>query len=241
VKRLSETRPLEGPEEERLAELVKAAPEVGVSATKRRQILAAVLAARGRHRGWSTPLRPVFVMAALLLTGAAAAATLGPTWILEHVKTLTAAAPAATTRPSPQPSRVHHTAMLEVPSASSAPPADDPAAGVPPAPVTRSVVRSSGRENDRMRASAHDDPTRLVDAIRALRTDHDPVRAAGLLAEYMKMYPHGALAEEALALSIEAAAVRNDPGAASFAEQYLKKYPRGRFRRAAEQALAQRR
>jgi hypothetical protein len=245
VKRLSETRPLEDPEEHRLAELVRAAPRVGVSATKKPQILAAVLAERSRHRGWSFGLRPVLVLGALLLTGAAAAATLGPTWILARVKTLTAPAPVTTTRPSPQPSRVHHAALLEAPPTASATPAEDPAPVVAPTPVARAVVHPSGhpsgRENDRMPASAHDDPTRLVDAIRALRTDHDPARAAALLAEYIKMYPHGALAEEALALSIEAADARNDPSTASFAEQYSKKYPRGRFRRAAEQALAQKR
>ena len=68
-----------------------------------------------------------------------------------------------------------------------------------------------------------------------LRNHHDPVRAGQLLDEYLKVYPRGALAEEALALSIEAAAARHDAArAAAFADRYLKEYPNGRFQRAAE-------
>lgn len=245
MKRLVETRPLGGPEEERLTELIKSAPQVGLSATRKRQMLAAVLARRGHHGGWSTRLRPVLVLVALLLTGATAAATLSPKWILARVKTLIAGAPAATARLDPEWSRAHHRPTPEAPAAPLASSADEPtgaaplAALAPPPPAPRLVGRASARENDRMRASPHDDPSRLVDAIRALRTDRDPTRAARLLAEYLRMYPHGALAEEALALSIEAAADRKDPGAAAFAEQYVRKYPSGRFRRAADQALAQ--
>jgi hypothetical protein len=238
VKRLLETRPLGGPEEERLAELIKAAPQVGLSATKKRQLFAAVLARRSHHPDWSTRLRPVLVLVALLLTGATAAATLSPKWILERVKTLIAPTRDSPTLPAPQPSRARHAPMPEPRAPSLAPAADDPTTALPP-PAPRLVARSSVRETERMRASPHDDPSRLVEAIRALRTDRDPTRAAGLLAEYLKLYPHGALAEEALALSIEAAADRKDPSAAAFAEQYVRKYPSGRFRRAADQALAQ--
>ena len=46
----------------------------------------------------------------------------------------------------------------------------------------------------------------VVAGMRALRLDHDPVRARGLLAQYLERHPNGALAEEALALTIEAAA-----------------------------------
>jgi protein-tyrosine phosphatase len=80
----------------------------------------------------------------------------------------------------------------------------------------------------------------VVEAIRALRTDRDPGRAATLLAAYLRTYPHGALSEEALALSIEASAAQHDPRAATFADQYLREYPHGRFRRAAGQALERR-
>jgi len=64
--------------------------------------------------------------------------------------------------------------------------------------------------------------------------------AASLLAACLRTYPDGALSEEALALSIEASADQHDPRAATFAEQYLREYPHGRFRRAAGQALERR-
>jgi len=79
----------------------------------------------------------------------------------------------------------------------------------------------------------------VVQAVEALRNQHDPWRAGKLLADYLASHPRGALVEEALALSIEAAAARHDdPAAASFANRYLKDYPTGRFRRTAETALA---
>ncbi len=86
-------------------------------------------------------------------------------------------------------------------------------------------------------AHASEDPSRVFDAIQALRTDRDPARASRLLSEYLTRYPHGALAEEAVALSIEAAAARHSPRAVGFAERYQRAYPRGRFRHTAEQAL----
>ena len=61
--------------------------------------------------------------------------------------------------------------------------------------------------------------------------------AARLLADYRAKYPDGDLQEEALALSIEAAVARHDPAAPSFAAEYLKRYPNGRFHGQAERAL----
>ncbi len=59
-----------------------------------------------------------------------------------------------------------------------------------------------------------------------------------LLDQYLRTNPRGALAEDALALSIEAAAARKDPRAADYARRYLARYPNGRFRKVAERALA---
>jgi outer membrane protein assembly factor BamD (BamD/ComL family) len=74
--------------------------------------------------------------------------------------------------------------------------------------------------------------------MRALRQDGQPDRAARSLDEYLKRHPDGELAEEALALSIEAATMRGDPRAKDIASRYLAKYPSGRFRSAAERARA---
>ena len=55
----------------------------------------------------------------------------------------------------------------------------------------------------------------------------------------MQANPQGALSEEALALSIEAAHARKDPAAKSHARRYLARYPAGRQRRLAERVLAE--
>ena len=65
--------------------------------------------------------------------------------------------------------------------------------------------------------------------MRALRLDHDPVRARTLLARYLERRPNGALAEEALALTIEAAVAHHDGDAAALGARYLRRYPAGPF------------
>jgi hypothetical protein len=74
--------------------------------------------------------------------------------------------------------------------------------------------------------------------VRALRKQGDPARAQALLDQYLKSNPRGALSEDALALSIEAAVARKDPRAAEYARRYLSRYPNGRFRAQAERALS---
>lgn len=76
----------------------------------------------------------------------------------------------------------------------------------------------------------------LMSAVRALRHEHDPARATKLLDDYLRRYPSGALAEEALALAIEAASARGDGRAPALARTYLQKYPQGRFASAARAA-----
>ena len=66
--------------------------------------------------------------------------------------------------------------------------------------------------------------------MRALRLDHNPVRARALLATYLERHPNGALAEEALALTIEAAVAHHDGDAAALGARYLRRYPAGPFR-----------
>jgi outer membrane protein assembly factor BamD (BamD/ComL family) len=86
--------------------------------------------------------------------------------------------------------------------------------------------------------SAIEDDRLVFEAMRALRQEGQPDRAARSLDEYLRRHPDGELAEEALALSIEAATMRNDPRAKDIAARYLAKYPGGRFRSAAERARA---
>ena len=74
--------------------------------------------------------------------------------------------------------------------------------------------------------------------MRALRVEHNPVRARGLLARYLAEHPSGNLAEEALALSIEAALAHHDVDVVALANRYLRLYPHGSFAALARQALA---
>ena len=72
--------------------------------------------------------------------------------------------------------------------------------------------------------------TQVLDAMIALRRDHDPERAQALLDPYLQRSRQGALREEALVLAIEAADARSDRArAARLARVYQDEYPGGRF------------
>ena len=73
--------------------------------------------------------------------------------------------------------------------------------------------------------------TEVLDALVALRRDHDPVRAGALVDKYLADHPRGALREEALVLAIEAADARGDHlDGRRWARIYEAEYPQGRFR-----------
>jgi hypothetical protein len=83
-----------------------------------------------------------------------------------------------------------------------------------------------------------EDPKLVLDAIRKLRSSRDPAASGALLAQYLKTHPRGALAEDALALSIEAASAQRDAGAAAgFGRRYLTQFPNRRFRGVALRAV----
>lgn len=72
--------------------------------------------------------------------------------------------------------------------------------------------------------------TEVLDALVALRRDHDAERAARLLNRYLATNRRGALREEALVLAIEAADARhNQVHAQVFARAYQVEFPAGRF------------
>ncbi|HEY6476288.1 MAG TPA: hypothetical protein VI456_06870, partial [Polyangia bacterium] len=80
-------------------------------------------------------------------------------------------------------------------------------------------------------AAATAERTQVLDAMVALRHDHDAARAGRMLDHYLATHPHGALREEALVLAIAAAAARGDgPTARRLAAGYAGAYPNGRFR-----------
>ena len=139
-------------------------------------------------------------------------------------------------------------------AAVTTPPAASPSPDVAPPPVAsvasrapvasprlRHAAPSAARDEARRELArdrdAEDQETQAVLAgMRALRVDHDPVRARGLLARYLERRPGGALAEEALALTIEAALAHQDDDAPALGALYLRRYPGGPFKAVALRA-----
>jgi hypothetical protein len=237
VDRLIETKSNADPTQAYLAELLRANEPVLVSSARKQQVLNGIfLRQQMRRRPVARLLRPVFVVGVLSLAGAAtAAATIGRrVWIEHRAPVVEGPAPRAPVVAVRHARPVRVAAAAEAPAPRSAQPIAParPAHRVKPPARARVVVPRA--------VPSSEDPSQVVDAIQALRNHHDPVRASRLLAGYLTRYPQGALAEEAIALSIEAAAANHSPAAASFAERYLRQYPNGRFRQTAEKALAAR-
>jgi hypothetical protein len=101
-----------------------------------------------------------------------------------------------------------------------------PRHAAPPSATHDQAKRELARDRDE-----EDQETQAVLAgMRALRVDHDPVRARTLLARYLERHPNGALAEEAVALTIEAALAHQDDDAGALGALYLRRYPGGPFK-----------
>jgi hypothetical protein len=115
-----------------------------------------------------------------------------------------------------------------------------------PAPIVAAPERRPSREAIAARARrtsappsqlASEDASAVAAAMRALRVEKDPARARALLARYLGEHPNGALAEEALAMTIEAALAHRDTDVSVLAARYLRLYPLGSFAALARDAL----
>ena len=113
-----------------------------------------------------------------------------------------------------------------------------PIARAPEPRVQRDAIASRPRRAAVSAALVGEDTSAVSAAMRALRVERNPVRARGLLARYLSEHPNGNLAEEALAMSIEAAIAHHDADVADLASRYLRLYPQGSFHALARQALA---
>jgi hypothetical protein len=231
LKRLIEQELRPDSPEHALAELVRATPALDDAPSLNQQIFAQLslaIASSPRPR-WSVPVRRAWVWgpAALVFAGAAAAAAVE----IGHRQPV---APSHVDVPA-----VERTESLPPPAVgpeSSSPPpiASAPAVAPVEAPSTGLKLRSA----DRRPAGSGEDPTLVLEAIRALRTQGDASRASALLAEYLRTHPRGVLSEDALALSIESAIARHDSrAAADLGRRYLAKFPNGRYRAFASQAV----
>jgi TolA-binding protein len=105
----------------------------------------------------------------------------------------------------------------------------------PPSPKGPSA-RGESRAESSGRTANPSEKELVFDAMRAIRREGHPERAEKLLDEYLRLYPQGSLAEEALALSVEATTMLGESRARSLADRYLSRYPNGRFRASVERA-----
>jgi len=207
------------------AALLAKVPPLELSSTQRRRIRARIdaVSAERHSLGW---LRPAFAVPVLLIVGVASA-TVGPR--LYH-----AVVPqSAFEQEPPRGQPVHLTA-----------PQTQAPVATPASPATKDTITPEQLEPEKPAATPapHVEPSGpgaslMMEALQARRAG-DTARAQELTAEYQKKYPNGALKEEALAISFESAAARNDSSAVRLAQKYLAAFPHGRFRAQAEQVLA---
>jgi hypothetical protein len=206
---------------------------------------------RGSRRG-PRLLRPVIVAGVLISCGAFASAALGPWrgWIGRAYErmvprhTPVAAAPVAlharARRPVATPPLALAAPSPVIPAAPTAPALRPPVVHVaPPSLHPHHAVTLPPAPTPAPPPQAEQDTQVVLAGMRALRLEHNPVRARALLAGYLQLHPNGALAEEALALSIEAAVAHHDPDAPALAGRYLRRYPSGPFRALAQQEIAE--
>jgi hypothetical protein len=180
-------------------------------------------------------LRPVVVGAVLLGGGAAASAALTG-WPARLMRSLeTHASPRAEIRSVTRPSTVHTARMIVPTAVVEARPVTAPRTPTS-APVRRPPIEAPARRPQAEQPA--DDPSLLVGATHALRVDRDPELARSLAKRYLERQPRGALADEALAISIEAAIDHHDADAAALSARYLAQFPHGSFRALAERTLA---
>jgi hypothetical protein len=205
----------------------------------------------GHTRRRSAPLVLRFAVAACVLLGGAAivSAAMGqwPDWATRAYQRVVGPRGDAPARARAHTHAARHVDAVPAPAPAVAP-AEVPWPDIPiepagPSPAAHRATRAAPARAQHPVATpapvAGEDTSAVTTAMRALRVEHDPVRARGLLARYLAEHPNGNLAEEALALSIEAALAHGDSDVAALANRYLRLYPRGSFVALARQARVQ--
>lgn len=215
-------------------ELVESADPISVPVALKQRMLLSLGAGRPRPRQpW---LRPV-VVCAVLLGGTAVASAAFTRWPADLVgvcRTLVGGPPLAQ---GAAPAVEGGGARSAARAAMVASPADGAALDAADLPVSFHPL-ADGRRRAKPHPSAHEDPALVVAATRALRVERDPRRARLLAARYLREHPRGGLAEEALAIEVEAAMDHHDGDTSALAFRYLSLYPHGAFREATDRALS---
>lgn len=216
--------------------LIESAEPFEVPVGRKQRVLARLAQADVRPRvRW---LRPIIVVGVLLGGGAIASAALTqwPAWVVRSLGQIVISAGEQTPSPAGRRHRPSVASLPEPPA--EAVPVTAPAVAEP-ATVERPVPpRDVSVDRRARRAAALENPSLLIAATRALRHNHDPRRARALAARYLATHPSGALAEEALAVAIEAAIDEHDADCAALSRRYLELYPRGSFRSTAQRGLS---
>jgi hypothetical protein len=218
----------------RAAKMLGAAePFVASDATRRRILASVVRETPPRRQGWKWIASPAIIGAVLLGT-TIAGATLERAWITQTYRSLVALASITGTRPASEP-ETQPALSRKAPGGPESPAAGTPVESLPRAPQAFSATPGAP-----VASSSGDGATLVLSAIGVLRREHDPARAGRMLSEYLRKHPRGALREEAMALSIEAAMARDDARASQqLAARYERAYPKGRFLSISRAALGQ--
>jgi hypothetical protein len=204
------------------AELLRSTPPTPDDPDIRARVWRAIDAPAARRRRIPLLIAKLALVAIVALAAGTAGAVITHRWILPKVDGAAASPQATPSRPPVEKARPIAAVL----------PADEPAAGRSPSPKppARSTPKKVTVVPPPSTASAARERTEVLDALVALRREHDAVRAGTMLGRYLSAHPHGSLREEALALAIEAADARGDrPGAAQLAQLYREEFPAGRF------------
>ena len=251
--RLTEMQDLHDPDEAEAARLLRALSPAAPNELAERRVYARICA--GPSRG-PRVARIAVLVTALLVSTTILSATLARRWLAGSDQkssgptlSLPSAQPRHATAPREQEPEVRpapadsiptvRSATDQVASASATPVSTrrdrvrEPLAGKRQV-VVSSDVRSSVEESPVTEVAPAPPPPEeaalVMAALRSLRREHNPARASVLLQTYLTRFPKGVLTEEALAIGMEAAAARHDaPSAKALANQYLARYPAGRF------------
>jgi hypothetical protein len=185
-------------------------------------------------------LRPAIVGAVLIGCGAFASAALGPWrgWVTRTYQRLVAPV-ASTGEPAARPRRIAEAHRAEAAPETAPSTIDSPPPPAVAAPLLAPPPPAAPAPRSRRAAPApSEDTAPVMEAMRALRIEGNPVRARALCARYLERHPNGTLAEEALAMTIRAAVAHHDADAGALSARYLRLYPEGAFRALARQTLA---
>jgi hypothetical protein len=220
TKRLREEPADPGSSQHAAIELLRAARPLEPSPLAKARVRAALAREPAARGPWA--FRAAAVVVLLGAGSVAARATLAERWRAWRGGYTPAAGPiAAPPARSVAPAAVVLAAPVEPAALAQAP---------PPVSAARVHPHHRARPVDVAPAPPADDPRLVATALRALRVEHDARRAGQLVEEYLRAHPRGALVEEAMALSVEAAAARRDAVTPELAARYLGRFPNGRFR-----------